>query len=98
MAMRLDITFDEPLNGDDRISLHIAIAGLAKSTRLRMHKDGRGVRVIGEAMSRERVAEALADVGLLQAHIDSSLDDDENAEADDVEVTTTKERVRPIGR
>jgi hypothetical protein len=98
MAMRIDIAFDLPLSAEQRTSLHLAIAGLAKSTRLRLHADGRGARVIGEAMSRERVSEALEEVGLVPVHIDSSLDDDENAEADDVEVTSTKERVRPIGR
>ncbi|MFW5844989.1 MAG: hypothetical protein ACOCXJ_02055 [Planctomycetota bacterium] len=96
--MRVRIFFDTPLDADARVRMQLAIAGLAKSSRMRWIEGGRGVLVIGEAMSRERVGEALQEQDLQPTHIESSLDEDENAEADDVEVTSTKERLRAIGR
>lgn len=98
MAMTLYVGFDHLLTRDEEVRLQLAVAALAKSKRLRIIEGGHAARILGEAMSITRVRDALAEVELYPTRIESSLDDDEDAEADDTEQTSTKERVRAIGR
>lgn len=96
--MRLDVRFDRPLDDEERIRFLLAIACLAKSRAVRW-RDG-GAVIVGEAMGRERVAEALAQAAIPVADLTSSLVDDERDRGDVslVAEATTRERVRPMGR
>jgi hypothetical protein len=98
MVMRLEIDFDHPLGEEERLDAQLAIAALAKSKKMHHVRGDYGITVLGEAMSIERVREALAEMNLNPRRIESTLDDAENAEADDLETTSAKERVRAIGR
>ena len=100
MAMRLDIDFATPLTRDERIEFLLAIACLAKSRSVRWAQGGFGAVVLGEAMGRDRVADALRATGLPVAEIRSSLSEEEDEQADDGdgEGGPKRERLRPIGR
>ena len=100
MAMRIDVDFKTPLTAEQRLSLTIEIACLAKSERLRIINGNFRAVIMGAAMSKETVANVLAEADLPVEKIMSSLSDDENAEADEHpdDLATAKESWRPIGR
>lgn len=100
MAMRLDIEFDRPLAGDERTRFLLAVAALAKSRGVRWIDGGHVAVVIGEAMGRELVTEVLRAESLPLREIRSSLNEDEDGEADDHDGDgdAKLERLRPIGR
>jgi len=100
MAMRIEVDFARPLPRETRTRLLIAVAGLAKSSRIRFDVGGHRAIVIGEAMSGERLAEALRDEDIAFERISSSLDDDEARRVDELEDPDGegRERVRPVGR
>ncbi len=98
MVMRIDVDFPKPLTAEDRTAAQLAIATLAKSERIVFSANGYSAVVYGIGMSIERVRESFDEMGVAVEQIHSSLNDEENAEADDVESGSTKERFRPIGR
>jgi len=100
MAMRLDVEFQRPLRGGERSSFLLVIAALAKSRSVRWIDGGHVAVVLGEAMGRERVAELLRAEDLPLMEIRSSLNEDEDDEADDHDGDggALNERLRPIGR
>jgi hypothetical protein len=98
MSMRIEVSFEQPLDGSQRLACSIAIAGLAKSQRLRFASGDSAVWIYGEAMSGTRVREVLLEHGLPLRAVHSSLDDEIEHELDDLDEGTTRERMRPIGR
>ncbi len=101
MSMRLDLDFSKPLKQEQRLSLKLALAALAKSKRVSLVDGGRGAIVIGEAMSCSRVRQALAEMDLGVEAIRSSLNEDEDAVVDETQSLAAgnpSERLKPIGR
>ncbi|MDA3963594.1 MAG: hypothetical protein PF961_22640 [Planctomycetota bacterium] len=100
MSMRIDVGFERPLNREQKVVFLLTIAGLAKSRSVRWTQGGHGAVIMGIAMGRERVAEALATTDLPVDSIHSSLSEEEDEQADDALGAAGKgrERVRPIGR
>ncbi len=101
MVMRIDIDFNTPLTEDQHLALLLAIAELPKSQRLWVVDGGRGVIMMGEAMSSARIRAALEQAELSPISIISSLNEDEDAMVDEIDPLGTaipQERLRPIGR
>ena len=99
MAMRVDFDFPRPLDKAGRVTVLLALAGLAKSHGVRFARGDHSAVVLGEGMSVRRVREVLAEQGVAVEAVRSSLDDEEDARADDVLVDPAQpERVRAIGR
>jgi hypothetical protein len=95
MAMRLDLEFPRPLVRADKVRVLLAAATLAKCQRVRFARGDYAAVVIGEALSMRRLGEALAEQGLAEVSMRSSLDEDEDQRADD---PVGGENVRAIGR
>jgi hypothetical protein len=99
MAMRLDIDVPRPLDKAGRVAVLVALAGLAKSQRVRFTRGDHGAVLLGEGLSIRRVREVLAELGVVVEAVRSSLDDEEDARADDLLANPDQpERVRAIGR
>lgn len=100
MAMRIDLEFAQPLNRDQRIALHLALAALPKTSRVRVIKGGHAAVVMGEALGVERIRAALEQEGVQAESIRTSLSDEEDLRAEDVseDHSAGTERLRPIGR
>lgn len=94
--MRLVVTFARPLDRDARTRLMLATAALAKTSRVRLRRNGYEAEVFGEAVGSGRLREALAAEGLVPERIDTSLDQAADQAADDI--GDGQERVRAIGR
>lgn len=98
MAMRVQIEFTQPLSREQRTDVLVAMAGLAKSERIRFAKDGYQAEIFGEAMSCDHVRKALQTVGIAVSTARSSLIDEEDSAVDEPDVSSATERFRPIGR
>ena len=99
MSMRLDVDFTRPLNKQDKLRLLLAVATLAKSRRVRFVRGDHAAVVMGEGLSERRLREVLNEHGFTPESVRTSLDQDEDARADDPpEDPSQKERVRAIGR
>ncbi|TVR13895.1 MAG: hypothetical protein EA401_05795 [Planctomycetota bacterium] len=100
MAMRIDLEFAKPLSREQRISLHLALAALPKTARVRVIKGGHAVVVMGEALGVDRVRAALQEEGVQAERIRTSLSDEEDLRADEIseDHPDGRERLRPIGR
>lgn len=99
MAMRLDIDFPRPLDKAGRLTVLVALAGLAKSQGVRFARGDHSAVLLGEGLSARRVREVLGEHGIAVEAVRSSLDEEEDARADDVLANPDQpERVRAIGR
>ena len=98
--MRLEIEFPKPLDSEQRTRFLLAIAALAKSRSVRWIQGGHAAEVMGEAMGRERVGEALrvAEIPVRAIHSSLTAEEDEQADDQDGDDGSGRERLRPIGR
>lgn len=93
--MRLTVILARPLDEETRIRASLAAAALAKTTRIQARRGSYQIEVFGEAMSRDSLRDALRAEGVEAERIDTTLDEAEDALADD---HGRAERVRAIGR
>jgi hypothetical protein len=99
MAMKMTVIFNQPLDAEYVIRARLAAASLAKCNRMFFNDDKSELYLSGEALSIERIHEALKEQKLSVKQVLSTLNEEENEAADDViEDGVKKERVRPIGR
>jgi len=96
--MRLDIVFPRPLSRADRLAVLLAVAGLAKSDRVRFVRGDWQAVITGEGLAIASVRDALAEAGLAVESIATSLDEGEDRLLDDRADVAGPERVRPLGR
>lgn len=98
--MRLEIGFSRPLDHELRTRLLIAVAGLAKSQRIAIARDGWSAVVRGEAMGVKRIGAALDEAGVPVDRLQSSLDAEQQDLVEESldDIKASRERFRPIGR
>ena len=100
MAMRIDIEFAHALTADEKTNMLLAVASLAKSSRVFVGSDRRHAVVMGNAIGRERVKEVLSEFDVPWNKVVSSLNEEEEQQVDETLASAKqgKERLRPIGR
>ena len=98
MSMRIDVDFERPLDGRQRVACSLAVATLVKGQRLRFINGDSTVVIYGEAMSAMKVHETLSSYDLPVTDVRTSLPSEEDREVDELDVGTNKERFKPIGR
>ena len=98
--MRIDVEFERSLSLEEKNDMLLAVASLAKASRVFVGSDRRHAVIMGNALGRERVKEVLSEYEVPWVKVLSSLTEEEEEQADETLASAKqgKERLRPIGR